>query len=151
MPDSGPGDADRSAPAEPESRPIAVLIVDDEPLIRWALAETLKDLHCQVVEAADARSALDALTKEPTRFDVIVLDYRLPDAHDLTLMATVRQLSPHSRVILLSAFLPPEVNARALALGAWRLLHKPHDLNAIAALVMDLRNVARTAPSDTTS
>jgi DNA-binding NtrC family response regulator len=114
------------------------LIVEDESLIRWALAETLTSRGCAIVEAVDARSAIDVLTIGSQRFDVVVLDYHLPDVHDLTLLATARRLSPESHVIMMTAFMTPEVTARALELGARQVLQKPIELEAVATLALTL-------------
>ena len=98
--------------------PLLVLIVDDEPLIRWALAETLSARGCEIVEAGDAQAAVTIFTDGTRPVDVVVLDYHLPDAHDLTLLATTRRLSPATRVIMMTAFMTPEVTTRASGLGA---------------------------------
>ena len=123
-----------------------VLIVDDEPLIRWALAETLIARGCGVVEACSAQSATDALADGSRRFDVVVLDYRLPDAQDLTLLATTRRLSPHSQVVVMTAFMTDEVSVRALELGASHVLHKPVELDAFAAIVLKAARASPMAP-----
>ena len=125
------------------ARPILVLIVDDEPLIRWALAETLIGRGCTIVEAGDAQSAVKLLTDNTHQFDVVVLDYRLPDAHDLALLATIRRLSPESRVIMITAFMTPDVATHALELGAYRVLPKPIELEGLATLVQE---AYRTSP-----
>jgi len=130
-------------------RPILVLIVDDEPLIRWSLAETLIGCGCEIVEASDAQSAVEVLTHGSERFDVVLLDYHLPDAEDLSLLATTRRLSPGSHVIMMTAFMTPDVALRALELGACHVLHKPLELDALAALVLDTHRANHTAPRAT--
>ena len=112
-----------------------VLVVDDEPLIRWSLAETLLDCGYQVCEAVDGQTALQVLTDAPTPIDVVVLDYRLPDSNDLKLLSTIRRISPRSQVILMTAFGTPEVVSGAEQLGVYRVVHKPFEMNELAALV----------------
>jgi CheY-like chemotaxis protein len=82
-----------STPAA-EILPRRALVVDDEPLIRWAISETLKGLGFDVHQASDAASALRELLSGPAGFDVILLDLRLPDMRDLSLLGTLRQLQP---------------------------------------------------------
>lgn len=135
MPDPGRGSAD----------PIRVLIVDDEPLLRWALAETLISRGCGIVEVSDARSAVEML-KGSRHFDVVLLDYHLPDADDLTLLATTRRLSPESQVFMMTAFMTPDEAAHALELGASCVLPKPIELDAIAALVVEAPHGNHTPP-----
>ena len=130
----GPGGISR---IEPKSSPMRVLIVDDEPLIRWSLAETLTDRGYDVVESGDARSARLAVRDASPRFDVILLDFRLPDSKDLTLLASLRESTPGSQVILMTAFGTPEVVCGALDLGAYRVVSKPFELHDLASLVAE--------------
>jgi two-component system response regulator (stage 0 sporulation protein F) len=113
-----------------------VLVVDDEPLIRWSLSETLAEAGHRVIEAGDRESAIRALTERSEAPDVVLLDYRLPDSNDLGLLATIRQLAPRTQVILMTAFGTPEVTNGALELGAFRVVGKPFDMRDLAALVL---------------
>jgi two-component system response regulator AtoC len=118
-----------------------VLVVDDEALIRWSLVETLGDAGLSVAEASDGQSALRTLT-ERGPFDVIVLDYRLPDSNDLNLLATIRRLSPRTAVVMMTAFGTPEVSSGALDLGAYRVVAKPFDMHHMADLVLEAHGSA---------
>jgi DNA-binding NtrC family response regulator len=118
-----------------EKFPLHVLVVDDEPLIRWSIAESLSDLGIDVEQAADAASALRLVTTAALPFHVVVLDLRLPDMHDLSLLATLRQLLPDARLILMTAFGTPDVFTNAVLLGA-SFLNKPFELDALTKLVV---------------
>ena len=113
---------------------LRVLVVDDEPLIRWSLVETLADRGWEVAEAGDKGTALRAVA-EGGPFDVVLLDFRLPDSNDLHLLETLRKVSPDTRIILMTAFGAPEVTQGALDLGAFRVVHKPFEVNEMASLV----------------
>ena len=102
-----------------KSPALRVLVVDDERLIRWAIAETLTHVGYTVIEAEDGAAAVRALTNPPEPVDAVFLDYRLPDSNDLTLLASLRRLSPHSPVILMTAYGTPEVTQGALDLGVY--------------------------------
>ena len=116
---------------------LKVLVVDDEPLIRWSLAETLTDLGYQVVESGDAGSARSAVRDASRQFDVVLLDFRLPDSEDLSLLASLRQSTPKSQIILMTAFGTPEVVRGALDLGAYRVVNKPFEMQDLANLVAE--------------
>jgi two-component system, NtrC family, response regulator AtoC len=112
-----------------------VLVVEDESLIRWSIAETLHDSGCAVLEADDADGALKALKDSAAPIDVVVLDYCLPDPDSLALLATIRRLAPSTEVIMVTAFGAPELTSGALALGAFRVMNKPFEMGDIAKAV----------------
>jgi len=116
---------------------LRVLVVDDEPLIRWSVSEVLAESGHTVCEASDGASALELLAGGARLFDVIVLDYRLPDSNDLHLLESVRSLAPDSVVIMMTAFGTPEMVAGALKLGALRVVPKPFDVHDLARLVAE--------------
>jgi DNA-binding NtrC family response regulator len=119
-----------------------ILVVDDESLIRWSLAEVLADSGHQVEEAGDGASAV-ALLSEHHPFDVVLLDYRLPDSNDLGLLARIRTMAPASRVIMMTAFGTPEMVDGALRLGAYRVVPKPFDVHDMVRLVDEAAHPAR--------
>jgi len=115
--------------------PLRILVVDDEGLIRWSLVETLTDAGYNVVAAIDAKSALQIVTEAPEPFDVALLDFRLPDSNDLTLLSRLRRLAPTTRIILMTAYGTPEVLQGALDLGAYCVIHKPFEMSVLSPLV----------------
>jgi len=117
----------------PDSR--RILIVDDEPLMRLALTQALADSGCVVEEATDGSSATRSVTTALAPFDVVLLDYQMPDSDDLRLLARIRALSPRTRVMLMTAHPTPEIVAGAEALGAVRVFDKPIDINELCRLV----------------
>ncbi len=121
----------------------SVLVVDDEALIRWSLTEMLSERGYAVTEAADARMALAAIEKALEPFDVVLLDYRLPDSADLRLLETVRRLAPTSQVIMITAHDSPELAEGAAELGVYRVISKPFEVESLAALVNQARQDAR--------
>lgn len=118
-----------------KSPPLSILVVDDEPLIRWSLSETLSDSGHQIVEAGDGSSAVQAVTSSPRPFDVVLLDFRLPDSNDLSLLSRLRRLAPETRIIMMTAFGTPEMTQGALDLGATRVVSKPFEISDVASLV----------------
>lgn len=114
--------------------PRHVLVVDDEPLIRWSVAETLSELGFDVEQAGNAFAALRKATTAAAPFDVVILDLRLPDMNDLSLLKTLRQILPGASLVLMTAFGTPDVMAEATAAGA-TVLHKPFELEELTGLV----------------
>jgi DNA-binding NtrC family response regulator len=114
-----------------------LLVVDDEPLMCWALKERLRTVGYQVLAAPDAASALshfgDGTGAESV--DLVLLDLKLPDTDGFSLFRQIKQLNPTCHVIMMTAFGTPETTAEAQRLGAYRVLDKPFDLDDVVALV----------------
>jgi two-component system response regulator AtoC len=126
-----------------EFPPLRVLVVEDEFLIRWSINETLTQSGHTVVEAADGASAVRTLTDAVDPIDLVLLDYRLPDSNDLTLLATIRRLAPHSPVIMMTAFGTPEVIKGALDLGVSQVLNKPFEMHDLPQLVRETHRLSQ--------
>jgi two-component system, NtrC family, response regulator AtoC len=124
-------------PMVKKSPALRVLVVDDEPLIRWSLSEALSDCGHHVTETGDARTARGAVQNASRTFDVVLLDYRLPDSEDLSLLAWIRALAPEARVILMTAFGSAEVVRGAVDLGAYRVISKPFEIHEMTDLVAE--------------
>lgn len=123
-------------PVEDAACLLRVLIVDDEMLIRWALTHALGARGCAVTEAANAHEALAAM--RAGAFDVVVMDYRLPDTTHLDLLRATRRLSPCSHVVMMTAFGAPEMVDEAMGLGVSRVFEKPIDMDVATQAILNL-------------
>lgn len=113
----------------------SVLVVDDEALIRWSLAEALADEGLQVQEAATGAEALALMGAWHGDPPAVVLDLRLPDVEDLSLLREIRRRWPDWPVFVMTAFGTPETHTEVLALGARAFVQKPCDVTSVARLV----------------
>lgn len=109
-----------------------VLVVDDEPLVRWSVCETLGESGYTVTQAGDA---LQALTEVRAGADVVLLDMRLPDSTDLAVVSAIRRLSPATKIVLMTSYGSDALSNEARSRGAFGVLDKPFDMNALPALV----------------
>ena len=112
-----------------------VLVVDDDPLFRWAICETLENDGYAVVEAGDARSALEVFVPGARPVDVVFLDLQLPDSDDLSVLSSLRRLAPSTPVVLMTSFGSQDIVLGASALGAFAVIDKPFELNIVSPLV----------------
>lgn len=76
------------------------------------------------------------MTNPTAHVDAVVLDYRLPDSNDLTLLVKLRKPLPGSSVILMTAYGAAEIAKRALDLGACLVMHKPFDMHDLEPLLL---------------
>jgi two-component system response regulator AtoC len=109
-----------------------ILVVDDEQLIRWSLSDRLKSEGYNVAEAG---TAAEALAKSEEGMDLVLLDYRLPDGDGLAVLKSIKERTPDTLVILLTAYTSVETAVEAMRQGAYHYLNKPFNLDEIALLV----------------
>lgn len=115
-----------------------VLIVDDELHIRRLIHAALARADYAIVEAENARDALDMLRDE--RPDIVLLDLGLPDRDGLELVPLIKQQSD-TTLIVVSARDATDQKVAALDLGADDYLTKPFDTDELLARVrVALRN-----------
>jgi CheY-like chemotaxis protein len=103
-----------------------ILIVDDERLIRYSLEAVFGGGRAETVTAADGRGASLALASRS--FDFCFLDIQLPDASGIDVMRSVRQLSPRTKIILMSGSEVDAKTMKAIHDCAYLFLSKPFDL-----------------------
>ena len=101
----------------------SVLIVDDEPGIRTALRASFLRHGWRVETASGVREAVRNL--EGKEFDLVVTDIRMPDGTGMEVLRSVRELSPGTALILLTAFGSVPDAVTAMRDGALDYLTKP--------------------------
>ncbi len=92
----------------PGSRPPAVLLVDDDELVRESLAGLLEELPVGVIEASGGREALELLRRHP-EIAVLITDMMMPGMDGRTLAEAARALRPGIHVLYLSGLLRPPI------------------------------------------
>ncbi|HKF23763.1 MAG TPA: sigma-54 dependent transcriptional regulator [Candidatus Angelobacter sp.] len=109
----------------------SVLIIDDEAAIRESL-ETLLEFEGFNVEAAETgEEGLARLAEHP--FDLVLLDFALPDRNGLEILADIRSRDPRLAVIMITAYGTVDNAVRAMQKGATNFIQKPWDNEKLLA------------------
>jgi CheY-like chemotaxis protein len=117
---------DRAGDGRGSDLPKTVLVVEDEVLIRWVIAEHLRDCGYRVIEAGSGDEAIDLLRRTALAIDVVFSDVRMPGATDgFALARWVSRHRPVIKVVLTSGLARAEDAAEGLCEEA-HLVAKPY-------------------------
>ena len=105
-----------------------ILIVDDESEMRVALETTLKREKFQLICAEDGKQALDKM--EDDDFDLILTDVRMPKVNGLELLRAVKERSPKTQVVMMTAYGTIDNAVEAMKEGAFDYLIKGSGFSA---------------------
>lgn len=103
-----------------------VLIVDDEPLIRWSIRQALEQSGYTVFEAENASAAISIAQRE--ELSLAMIDLKMPDMNGIDVMKQVLQVQPNIAVIIMTAYSSVETAVEAMKLGAFDYVCKPFNI-----------------------
>jgi len=126
-----------------------VLVVDDEPGIRFGIRKVLERRGFAVNEAASCADARAVLVNQWP--EAAVLDYRLPDGNALDLLDIVRRAGARTQVIVLTAHATIDLAVEAMKRGAINFFTKPLDLETLVSLIEELPHSAAAPAVDESS
>ena len=113
-----------------------ILVADDEALARKNICRVLENEGYRVHEAGDGQMALEIVDK--VDLDILLTDLRMPVIGGLEVLKKVREISPQTLVILMTAFASVDTAVEALRLGAQDYILKPVALEEVLSKVQRL-------------
>ncbi len=100
-----------------------ILVIDDEPLMRDFIEETLVRSGFGVVTASDGTTGLGEIRNNA--YDLVITDIRMPGVDGIGLLEETKKLQPDMAVIMMTAYASVETAVEALRLGAADYIMKP--------------------------
>ncbi|MBF0537791.1 MAG: response regulator [Nitrospirae bacterium] len=110
-----------------------VLLIEDHEAAREQLAEFIQKEGFEVLQAESGRVGLDLFLSE--RPHIVLTDMKMPDIDGIEVIRRIKQLSPDTDIILLTAFGETDIAITALREGALDYLKKPIDLNCLTTAI----------------
>lgn len=120
---------------------MSVLVVEDEKLLNWSLASSLSKWGFDVRPVFTGNEALAQIEK--SGFDIILLDYKLPDVDGLAVARLVRKMQPGTVIFLLTAFQLSELPLDAGLIDNY--FTKPLDLQNLHQALIEVPRPRRSA------
>lgn len=112
---------------------LTILVVDDNEEFCQNVKDILELQDYQVTTARDGFQAL--LTVKQRTFDLVLMDIRMPVMDGVETFKIMKEVSPHTSVIMVTAFIGDDFNKEALQAGARGVLGKPLDFNQLLTLI----------------
>jgi DNA-binding NtrC family response regulator len=100
-----------------------VLIVDDDEVVRLSYQRSLQAAHYSVEAVVNGEDALAAV--EQKRFDLVLLDLRMPGMDGMAVLRAIKSRSPYCEVVVITGYPTVETAKEAVRLGAYDYLAKP--------------------------
>ncbi len=120
-----------------------ILIVDDERSLRDVLSIMLKRAGYDISVASDGDEAIARIEKE--LFDLVITDLKMPKVGGLDVLKAVKDASPDSVVLLITAFASAESAVEAMKLGAYDYLTKPFQVDEVQLIIRNALEKRRLA------
>jgi DNA-binding NtrC family response regulator len=118
---------------EESTKPIRLLLVDDEEDLITFLAHRLTKRGLEVTTAYCGQDAIDAATDKV--FDVAVIDLKMPDMDGIEVMENIKRMQPFTEVLMLTGHGSHDSAWEAGRLRAFRYILKPYDFDELLELV----------------
>lgn len=125
-----------------ESKPVKLLVIDDDAHLRESLAEVLELDGFECVQAGTAKEGIETAKKhDPT---VVIMDIQLPDSSGFQICQTLRKASRETILIMMTGrFLSAEEKTQGFQLGADEYITKPFDLQELSIRIRQLLSRGR--------
>jgi len=110
-----------------------LLVVEDEKSMREVLTMLLEGENYDVTSASDGREGLACIDKDI--FDLVITDMKMPKVDGFELLKKIKEISPETLVIMITAFGTTETAIEAMKLGAYDYINKPFKIDEIRIIV----------------
>lgn len=124
-----------------------ILVVDDERSMRDVLSIMLKRAGYDVTLASDGSEAIVQVSKEI--FDLVITDLKMPKVGGLEVLKSVKEISPDTVVLLITAFASSDSAVEAMKLGAYDYLSKPFQVDEVQLIVRNALERRRLSTENT--
>lgn len=121
--------------------PLRILVIDDEPLMRMAIQDTLETEGFQIGVAETGQKGLDLFRKNPS--DILITDLKLPDMDGLQILKEVKRINPETQVILITAYGSIDSAVTAMKEGASDYLTKSFSMDELLLVIQRILRIKR--------
>jgi two-component system response regulator AtoC len=115
---------------------VNILVVDDEEIVRESLLDWLREDGYHVEAAEDGFNALEKF--KDRSWDIALVDLKMPAMDGLELMQKIKELTPETQVVIITAYATVNTAVQAIKIGAYDYLVKPFNPEELSLLIKRL-------------
>ena len=120
---------------------VSILLVDDDEGMLKTLTFILLDKGYEVVTGNSGAKAIELVKQR--HFDIALLDIRMPEMDGVQLLKEIKRLSPHTSVMMITAYTMHKLVEEAKKEGAQAVFSKPLDLDQLISQAEKLRSATK--------
>jgi len=126
-----------------ESKP-HILLIDDDEAVLSSIKYLLERLGCLVSDYTDQREALDAFCVDPSEFELVLVDYKMPSMSGIDVAREIRIMRSDMLIAITSGYIDNELRSLAEAIDVQYLIPKPCSVNELKSIVEKLISIQHT-------
>jgi len=123
-----------------ESKP-HILLIDDDEAVLSSIKYLLERLGCLVSDYTDQREALDAFCVDPSEFELVLVDYKMPSMSGIDVAREIRIMRSDMLIAITSGYIDNELRSLAEAIDVQYLIPKPCSVNELKSIVEKLISI----------
>ncbi|HNW48676.1 MAG TPA: sigma-54 dependent transcriptional regulator [Bacteroidales bacterium] len=112
-----------------------LLIVDDEQSVRYSFKKLFNSSNYKISEAGNADEAIAVFNKEKP--NLVILDIEMPGKDGIQVLKEIKELSPKTPVIIITAYGSGDRVIKAMKYGAYEYVEKPFDIPRLIFIIED--------------
>jgi DNA-binding NtrC family response regulator len=121
-------------PVDNSSRPVRILVVDDEPIVGKRLKQAFGKMGFTVEAETNGAAALERLAEGA--FDIVVTDLKMQGMDGMEVLTRVRELNPETRVIIITGYAEAGTADQAFRDGVFDFIAKPFRLAELKKVIL---------------
>lgn len=125
-----------------------ILIVDDEQSVRYSFKKLFNTSSFRIAEASNAEEAINAFNLNKP--DLVILDIEMPGKDGIQVLKEMKEISPETPVIIITAYGTGDRVIKAMKYGAFEYIEKPFDIPRLKTVIDDALYSSKLVPTNAT-
>ncbi len=119
-------------------KPVKILVIDDEKLIRWSFEKKLNSEGVKVYTAGSGEDGVESFQMEQP--DIVFLDNKLPKMQGLEVLKKIKAIDEDAIIVFMTAYESVDIAVSAIKAGAHEYINKPFSFEEINVIIKNIKD-----------